>query len=335
VRDLVTGATGFVGRQVARALVSQGHEVRVLRRRTSTTVALDGLPFEHVYGDILEPDAVRDAVAGCDRVFHVAALSSYWRARASDVYRVNVEGTRIIMDACLVSGVPRVIHTSSVAAIGVRRDGRPSDETQPFDSREERFAYAHSKHLAEQEVRRAIRLGLQAVIVNPAVVIGPGDHNLISGSLIVEMARRPLPACPPGGICTVDIDAVVQGHLAAAEQGRVGERYILGGENLTYREITAIISDVIGGRAPAWTLPSWVIPPAAVALDAVNRFVRRPMVSGDQLRFSAHNAFFDSGKAIAELGYRILPFRSAAEKAYRWYMANGYLSERSHHGSIL
>jgi dihydroflavonol-4-reductase len=238
------------------------------------------------------------------------------------------------MDACLKAGTGRVVHTSSVAAIGIRRDGRPSDESQPFDPRSSRFAYAHSKHLAEREVQQAIKLGLQAVIVNPAVVIGPGDHNLISGSLIVEMARRGLPACPPGGVCMVDIDAVVQGHLAAAARGRVGERYILGGENLTYRKITAIISDVVGGRAPAWTLPAWVMPPAATALDVLNRFVPRPIASGDQLRLSAHRVFFDSGKAIAELGYPILPFRRAAERAYHWYVENGYLSKRSTHGSI-
>jgi dihydroflavonol-4-reductase len=326
VKVLVTGATGFVGSQLARALVSQGHEVRVLRRRTSTTVVLEGLPVEHLYGDILEPDAVRNAVALCDCVFHVAALSSYWRAREADVYQVNVEGTRIVMDACLRAGIPRVVHTSSVGAIGVRRDGRPSDESQPFDAREKGFAYAHSKHLAELEVLKAVKLGLPAVIVNPAVVIGPGDHNLISGSLIVEMAKRPLPVCPPGGACTVDIDAVVQGHLAAAKQGRTGERYILGGENLTYRKITAIISEIVGCRAPAWTLPSWVMPPAATALDALNRLVSRPIASGDQLRLSAHRAFFDSSKAVAELEYRIMPFRWAAERAYRWYVENGYLS---------
>jgi dihydroflavonol-4-reductase len=326
LKILVTGATGFVGSQVAAALVRQGDQVRVLRRKTSSTLALDGLNVEHVFGDILEPEAVKAAVSGCERVYHVAALSSYWRARATDIYRVNVEGTRIVMDACLRAGVPRVVHTSSAAAVGVRRDGRPSDETQPLDPREEHFAYAHSKHLAEQEVLKAVKLGLEAVMVNPAAVIGPGDYNLITGSLIVEMAKRPLPACPPGGVCMADIDAVVQGHLSAAEKGRVGERYILGGENLTYRQITAIISGIVGRRALAWTIPAWALPPASAALDFLNRFVSRPIASGDQLRISAHNVFFDSGKAVAELGYHILPFRGAAERAYAWYREHGYLS---------
>ncbi len=326
MKVLVTGATGFVGSQVAAALARRGDQVRVLRRKSSTLIALEGLDLEHYYGDILEPEAVAAAVKGRDVVFHVAALSSYWRAKAPEVYRVNAEGTRIVMEACLRAGVSRVVHTSSCAAIGVRRDGRPSDESQPLNPHEERFAYAHSKYLAEQEVLKAVRLGLPAVIVNPAVVIGPGDHNLISGSMIVEMARHTLPAAPPGGVCMADVDAVTFGHLAAAERGRVGERYILGGENLTYKEITQIIASVVGCKAPRWRIPSWIIPPAAAALDAANHFVRRPIASGDQLRLSAHNAFFDSGKAVAELDYPILPFRNAAERAYRWYVDHGYLS---------
>jgi dihydroflavonol-4-reductase len=326
VKVLVTGATGFVGSQVAAALVRRGDQVRVLRRPSSSTIALDGLDVEHVYGDLLEPEAVSAAVDGCDLVFHVAGLSSYWRAQARDVYRVNVDGTRLVMRACLAARVPRVVHTSTVAAVGVRRDGLPADETQRFDQREERFAYAHSKRLAEHEVLKAVERGLHAVIVNPAAVIGPGDHNLISGAMIVEMARRPLPAAPPGGVCMVDVEAVTQGHLAAADRGRVGERYILGGENLTYKELTKIICEVVGCRVPNWRIPPWIIPPAAAALDFANRFVRQPLASGDQLRLSAHNVFFDSSKAVAELGYPLLPFRNAAERAYRWYVDHGYLS---------
>jgi dihydroflavonol-4-reductase len=284
------------------------------------------LPVDHVCGDVLEPKAVEAAVAGRDLVFHIAALSSYWRAKAAEVYRVNVEGTRIVMNACLKAGIPRVVHTSSASAVGVRRDGRPSDETQPFDLREKGFAYAHSKYLAEQEVYRAVTLGLQAVVVNPAAVIGPGDYNLITGSMIVEMAKRPLPVCPPGGLCLADIDAVVDGHLAAAGRGRVGERYILGGENLTFRQITAIISGIVGRRAPAWTIPAWTLPLAAAALDLANRLIPRPLASGDQLRLSAHNIFFDSSSAAAWLGCRILPFRVAAQRAYHWRGAHGYIS---------
>ncbi len=326
MKALVTGATGFVGSQIAAALTRRGDRVRALRRTTSSTLALDGLDVEHAYGDILDREAVDAAVRGCDVVFHVAAVASYWRTRREDVYRVNLQGTRTVLDACLAAGVPRMVYTSSVAALGVPRDGRPADETQMLGRNEERWAYAHSKHLAEQEVRAAVANGLSAVIVNPAVVIGPGDHNLISGSMIIEMAKRPLPAAPPGGASMADIDAVVQGHLAAAERGRAGERYILGGENLTYTEITAIIAALVGRRAPRWKIPAWVLPLAAAALDAINHFVTRPIASGDQVRLSAHNVFFDSSKAIRELDYRILPFRDAAARAYRWYAEHDYLA---------
>lgn len=327
MKVLITGATGFIGSQLTRALVGQGHHVRVLRRANSKTLMLDGLPVEHVFGDILEPEPVARAVSDCEWVFHVAALSSYWRAQRDQIYRVNVTGTRVVMDACLQAGVSRVVHTSSVAAIGVRRDA-PADENTPFDAFSAAWAYADSKHRAELEVHRAIARGLKAVIVNPAAVIGPGDHYLISSSMVVEFARRPIPAVPPGGVCLADVDAVVQGHLAAAERGRVGERYILGGENLTNLETAAAICDIAGRRPPRWTIPGWVLGPAALMVDAFNRVnPRPPVVSGEQLRIAAHNIFYDSSKAMRELGYPLLPFRGAAERAYRWYQEHGYLKK--------
>lgn len=220
-----------------------------------------------------------------------------------------------------------MVHTSSVAAIGLTGDGRWANEETPFDRLSATFAYADSKHRAEQEVHRAVARGLQAIIVNPAVVIGAGDHNLISGSMIVKFARYPVLAVPPGGICVADVDAVVQGHLAAAERGRVGERYILGGENLSYWEVGRIIAEVVGRPAPRWIIPRWVLRPAAMAVDLFNRLSRRPpVVSGEQLRLSAFNFFFDSGKAIRELGYVPQPFRQAVQKAYRWYREHGYLA---------
>jgi dihydroflavonol-4-reductase len=172
-----------------------------------------------------------------------------------------------------------------------------------------------------------VRQGLDAVIVNPAAVFGPGDHHLISGSMIVEYARRSLPAVPPGGLCVADVDAVVAGHLAAAERGRTGERYILGGENLAFHQIAATICAVVGRPAPRWTLPGWIMPPAALAIDLFNRInPKPPTVSGAQARLSAHDVFFDSSKAVRELDYPLLPFRGAVERAYAWYKAHGYIA---------
>ncbi len=333
MRVLVTGGTGFVGSQLVAALVQRGDRVRVLRRADSSLVALEGLSgIEHVSGDILEPQAVGQAVEGCDVVFHVAALSSYWRAQREQVYRVNVEGTRTVMEVCLQARVPRVVYTSSVAAVGRRPDGQPADETTPFDRESVRLAYGDSKHRAEEVVQRLIKLGLDAVIVNPAVVYGPGDHHLISGSMIVELARRSLPAVPPGGVSVVDVDAVVRGHIAASERGRTGERYILGGENLTYREVAGVICEVVGRPAPRGTIPGWILPLAAAGIDLFNRIAPGPpLFNGDQTRLTAARLFFDSSKAVAELGYPMLPFRDAVERAYRWYVGHGYIAETGKH----
>jgi dihydroflavonol-4-reductase len=327
VRVLVTGGTGFVGSQIVAALVRRGDSVRVLHRASSNLIMLEGLPVEHALGDVQEPETVARAVVGCDLVFHVAAVASYWRAQREQVYRINVEGTRVVMEACLAAGVPRVVHTSSVAAIGIPRDGRPADETAPFDALSATFAYADSKHRAEAVVLQAVARGLPAVIVNPGAVYGAGDHNLISGSMVLELARRSVPFVPAGGLCVVDVDAVVQGHLAAAERGRIGERYILGGENLTYLEIAADICAVVGRRAPRATVPAWTLPPAALAVDAINRlYLGSPMVSGEQIRMAALNVFYDSAKAMRDLSYPLLPFRGAVERTYAWYRQHGYLA---------
>ena len=325
MRILVTGATGFVGGQLAAELVRRGHAVRVLRRASSSLIALEGLEVEHVIGDILEPAAVARAVTGCERVFHVAAVSTYLRSTKEQLYRVNVEGTRIVMAACLQAGVPRVVHTSSAAAIGIRREGVAANEETPFDAFSASWAYADSKHRAEAEVQRAVAAGLQAVIVNPAAVVGPGDHYLVASAGIELASRQPL-LVPPGGLCVVDVAAVVAGHLAAAERGRVGERYILGGENLTTMQLMAIIAEITGLRPPRGALPRWVLGPAAGAVDIFNRLSGRPpMISGEQLRLAALSVYYDSSKAVAELDYPMLPIRPAAEQAYRWYLEHGYL----------
>ena len=296
MRVLVTGGTGFVGSQLVAALVGRGDQVRVLRRANSSLLGLEGLSnIEHIIGDILEPEAVAQAVDGCELVFHVAALSSYWRAQREQIYRVNVDGTRTVLEACLRARVPRVVVTSSVGAIGIRPDGKPADEMTQFDRISARLAYADSKHRAEAVVGRLVKLGLDAVIVNPAVVLGPGDHYQISGSMIVEFARRRFPAVPAGGMCVVDIDAVVQGHIAAAERGRTGERYILGGENLSHRAIAATICEVVGQTPPRWTIPGWALPPAAAGIDVFNRI--NPETAHVQRRSDA----FERGELLLRL----------------------------------
>jgi dihydroflavonol-4-reductase len=326
MKVLVTGGTGFLGANLAAALAGRGDSVRVLRRASSSLLALEGLPIEHVIGDITEPDAVERAVEGCDLVFHVAAIAAYWRDKPGRIYHVNVEGTRIVMQACLRAGVPRVVHTSSVAAVGIAAGGAIADETTPFDAFSATFAYADSKQRAETVVRDAVARGLSAVIVNPASVFGAGDHYLNTGRIVVEYGRGRIPVVPPGGMCVVDVDAVTQGHLLAAERGRAGERYILGGENLSHRQVAATVAAVAGVRAPQLVVPRRLLGPAAVVVDAFSRVSPWPApINGEQLKLSGVDFYFDSSKAVHELGYPIMPFRAAVEKAYRWYKEHGYL----------
>jgi dihydroflavonol-4-reductase len=298
----------------------------VLRRANSSLVALEGLAVEHMIGDVTEADAVARAVEGCDLVYHVAAVSAYWRSTRQQIYQVNIEGTRIVMAACLRAGVPRVVHTSSAAAVGIAPRGTIADERTPFDALSATFPYAYSKRLAEDVVREFVAQGLNAVMVNPASVFGAGDHYLNGGRIVIEYGRGRIPFAPPGGMCVVDVDAVVQGHLLASERGRAGERYILGGENLSHLQVAAMVAGVAGVRAPRLVLPAWLLAPAAVAVDAFNRISPwPPSLSGEQVRLSSVNFFFDSSKAMRELGYPLMPFRGAIEKAYRWYRERGYL----------
>lgn len=325
MRVLVTGGTGFIGSRLCGACVARGNQVRVLRRAGSSMLGLERLPVEYVTGDLLDPESVARAVDGCDLVFHAGAISSYWRARREQVYRVNVEGTRNVMEACLRAGVPRVVYTSSTAAVGITANG-PAGEDTPFDRLSATFAYADSKHRAEAIVQSMVARGLPAVIVNPAVVLGAGDHYLNAGSMVIEYGKGRIPAVPPGGICVADVDAVTHGHLAAATCGRIGERYILGGENLSFVQVAAAIADVAGVRRPSLVMPAALLGLIAPLIDLWNRASRRPpRISAEQVRLSRINFFFDSSKAVRELGYPLLPLRGAVEKAFAWYRAHGYV----------
>ncbi|GAB4536193.1 MAG: NAD-dependent epimerase/dehydratase family protein [Anaerolineae bacterium] len=326
MKVLVTGATGFVGSNIAAALARRGDQVRVLRRATSRLDALEGVPVEYALGDILDPGSLAAAMQDCEVVFHVAATSQYWRSSKETIYRVNVEGTRNVMQSALAAGVKRLVHTSSVAALGYPPRGSIADESQVFPAWLSWWPYGHSKHLAELEVTRAVDKGLPAVIVNPTIVIGPRDINFISGSLIRASARGQLRVVPPGGSNIIHVDDVVAGHLAAAERGRVGERYILGGENLSHWDAAVTMASVTGGPPPLLVLPGWSLRPLAWLIDAFNAVSRRPpLVAGEQVLLGGETFYVDSSKAIRELGLPQTPFRQAAADAYDWYCAHGLL----------
>ena len=322
----MTGATGCVGANVVAALLARGYDVRAMRRTTSSLDALDGLQSELVVGDILDPASLKPAIQGCALVFHVAAVSDYWRTPAERIYEVNVKGTRHVLAAALEAGVERLVYTSSVGALGVPRPGHLLDESDTFNIAPRRFPYGHSKQLAEEAVREAITHGLDAVIVNPAAVIGARDVHFIGGSMLLEVQRGLSWFAPPGGLNWVEAETLGLGHVLAAEHGHTGERYILGGDNVSHQEALTTVAEVVGGQRPLGTVPRSALELAAPLVDAFNTvWPGTPRLSGEQTRMSSIDIYCDCSKAHRELGAPHTPFKVGVERAYSWYRARGNL----------
>lgn len=323
---LVTGGTGFLGSNLAIALLNEGYNVRILRRPTSDLRAIGNAPVEHCLGDVLDPATLRRALQGCDTVFHTAAVISYWRKERERMMEVNVGGTRNIVEASLEMGVTKFVHTSSVAAIGTRDDGKPADEETEFRWDARTPGYRISKHLAEQEVLKGVKQGLPAVIVNPSIIIGPRDIHVHGGQMVRDIARKRIFYATKGGMNVVDVDDVVRGHLQAARYGRIGERYILGGENLTTREVFGITAEVVGGIRPLFTLPEGAVRFLGTLFETIGDLTGvRPWVTRELVATVGKNLWFSSSKAERELGYTATPLRVAVEKTYRWYREHGFL----------
>ncbi len=325
MKALVTGATGFVGSHVVRTLIAEGHTARALHRPSSKLDALAGLEYESALGDVTDLDALRAACDGCDWVFHVAAVADYWRADHAWMREVNVEGTRRVLQAARETGVRRVVFTSSAAAVGFRQD-RPADETDAFNLSPERFPYGYTKALAEIVALDAASAGQEVVIVNPVVVMGPGDLNIISGDFVLKIKRLQWTVpVPPGGVAVVDVRDVARMQLAAAERGRVGERYILGTANYAYRDWFALVADVVGAAHPVIPAPGWALPPLAGLFDALRAAGLRLPVDGDQTRLGARNLYFNFSKAWRELCEPQIDMRQSLQDTYAWYLEHGYL----------
>ncbi|MFZ8844669.1 NAD-dependent epimerase/dehydratase family protein [Thermoflexus sp.] len=324
MRALITGGTGFVGANLAAYLRQQGWTVRILRRATSSLKAVEDLDVEHAIGDVLEPESLRPAMVGCEVVFHTAAVSAYWRTPGEQILRVNIEGTRNVLAVAREMNIRRVVLTSSLAALGVPADGTLLTEDHPYNLPPGRFLYGYSKAMAEAIARVFVAQGLDVVIVNPSVILGPRDHHRISGSLILEMARGRVLALPPGGVNVVAVEDVARGHLLALQYGRPGERYILGGENLTYRDLAQQIAEVVGVPAPSRVLPRRIVKALAEAARLAAALGLPLPVGPDQLWLSAHFIWCDGRKAEAELGYRPeILVREAIRRAWEWYQAHG------------
>ncbi len=310
MRIAVTGATGFLGSHLCRRLVRDGHEVTVLRRPSSDTSPLDGLELSEVVGDVTDAEAVLPAVERRDAVVHAAAHLRYWRALRDEQNRVNVEGSRTVAVACAGSGVRRLVHVSSVAAIGIPAGKGLADETFAFNLEGSALNYHVSKKRAEDEVLAEVDRGLDAVIVNPGSIYGRYQSGFRGAEVAARVRRSRVVPCFVGGNNVVHVDDVVEGILAALRDGRAGERYILGGENLTWRRMAEIAAEEVGVRrllVPVPRLVTWASSLAGEAVAALTH--ERPRFTREVHLNASRFLYYDSGKAERELGYRFRPYR--------------------------
>jgi dihydroflavonol-4-reductase len=327
MKALVTGATGFVGAAVVRALLAQDWQVRALVRSGSDRRNIASLALELAVGDLTDAASLRGAVEGCEAVFHVAADYRLWAPRPEELYRANVEGTGHLLEAARGAGVRRIVYTSSVATIGLPADGRPGTEDTPVGLADMIGHYKRSKFLAEERAREAAAAGVPVVIVNPSTPIGPGDVKPTpTGQIVLDAALGRTPAYVDTGLNIAHVDDVAAGHLLAFHRGRVGERYILGGEDMTLRQILTLIANRVGRRPPRIRLPHGAVLPVAYVAELYARVTGRPTrVTVEGVRMARKRMFFSSAKAARELGYRWRPPEEAFADALRWFEANGYL----------
>jgi dihydroflavonol-4-reductase len=326
---LVTGASGFVGSAVARKLVERGWTVKLLARPSSNTRNLEEIDAEVVHGDLRDPQSYAHALKGIDDVFHVAADYRLWVPDPSEMYRSNVDGSVALIRAAAAAGASRIVYTSSVAVLGLKGDGTVSNEDAPVTVADMIGHYKRSKFLAEEAVRKATaEEGLPVVIVNPSTPIGPRDVKPTpTGRIVVQAANRQMPAYVDTGLNVAHVDDVAEGHLLAHAHGRVGERYILGGENLTLQQILAKIAELTGGRPPRIKLPTTAVLPIAFGAELAARIARgwEPFATVDGVRMARKKMFFSHEKASRELGYKARPAQQALADAIEWFRSAGMI----------
>lgn len=327
MKMLITGATGFVGSHIVRALNAEGQSPRVLYRSLAKLEALEGLQFEAARGDLDDMDSLERACEGCEIVFHVAAKADYWKDDdKSALWRINVDGTRNVLSAARAAGVRRVIFTSSASTIGILPEGQLADENAPFNLPPGRFYYAWTKVKAEEVASEFVAEGLDVVILNPAVIIGPGDLNAISGSFIIETARYGW-AVPisSGGLSVIDARDVARAHIHAIERGRSGERYILTNANLSYREWFRLIARACDVRAPVFSTPDALLEPIARLIEAARGLGIHTPMDANQTRLGSSFVYFDGGKARRDLCAPEYDIETSLRDTWRWYAERGYI----------
>ena len=328
MKAFVTGATGFLGSHVARVLGDQGADLRLLVRSTSNLKNLDGLKAETVCGDLRDAASIEKAMAGCDTVFHVAADYRLWVRDPDEMYRSNVEGTRAVLEAARKNGVKRLVYTSSVATMGFTADGHPCDEDSPVSLDDMIGHYKRSKFMAEQIALEAGRNGMHVVTVNPTTPVGEQDVKPTpTGRIVVDFLKRKFPAYVETGLNLVDVRECARGHGMALERGRPGERYILGGENLTLKQILDQLGKITGLPSPKVKLPYFFAFATGVVDEAITgRLLKRePRATVDTVRMGKKKMFASSDKAERDLGWKIVPVEAALRRAVEWFRANGYV----------
>lgn len=327
MRVLITGATGFIGGNLARSLRSRGYEVRALVRPGSSTLTIDGAGVDTVPGDILDRESVQRAMQGCQGVFHCAAAYTFWSRNPAEVYRTNVEGTRVVLEAAGQARVDRIVYTSTVSTIGIPgRGGMPrrglGTEETPLDRRQLVGHYKQSKYQAEQVALNLASQGLPVVVVNPTTPVGPWDvRPTPTGKMVRDFTLGRIPAYLNTGMNLVDVADVAAGHILALEKGRVGQRYLLGHRNVTLKEVFAMLQAVSGLRAPRLRAPFWLALGAGYADYLVEgRLLRRePAIPLEGLKIAKHPMYVSCHKAVEELGLPQSPVEPALERAVRWF----------------
>ncbi len=326
ILTLVTGGTGFVGRAVVTALLAAGRAVRVLARNPEHP-ALEGLPVEVALGDLRDRDSLRQALDGCDRLFHVAADYRLWVPDPEEMYAVNVEGTRQLLDAARAQGVSRVVYTSTVGTLGNPGDGTPGNEATPVGLADMVGHYKRSKFLAEELALEFAARGLPLVVVNPSTPVGPWDWRPTpTGQMIVDFLKGRMPAFLETGLNLIHVDDVARGHLLAEAKGRVGEKYLLGNENLSLSRIFTLLAEISGRPAPRVKLPYWPV----LALAYLDEFFagrllgKHPRMPVTAIRMARKFMYFDNAKAVECLGLTLTPVRQALSDSVAWFRAHNY-----------
>jgi dihydroflavonol-4-reductase len=327
MKVFLTGSTGFVGSHVARAYAGQNAELRLLTRKTSSLSAIEGLPAEIVVGDLRQPESLRPAIRGCDALVHVAADYRLWVRDPQQMYAANVEGTRDLLRIAREEGVSKVIYTSSVATMGFKADGTIVNEETPVALADMIGHYKRSKFLGELEAKRAAKAGQHVMILNPTTPIGPGDAKPTpTGRIIVDFLNRKFPAYVDTGLNLVDVAEVARMHMVALERGTPGERYILGGENLTLKQILDRMSAITGLPSPKRKVPHAVAMAFAFFDETITGKLRgkEPRATVEAVRMGKKMMFASSVKAERELGFQVLPVYPALRAAIDWFVAHGY-----------